>query len=139
MHTNLSAQSRKIFLVSMLGGIILILFSMGGSSPIAHAQEQGTLSPRSVEAVAVSTDAPFSSPHYIVETKILPDGTLIEEQKVNGPPVPPAGFEQERQPVGLPKSDGSAVDAIGDPGSPAYVLGCSSTAALDVARRQDNP
>jgi hypothetical protein len=123
----------------MLAGIILILSSLSISSPTAHAQEQGTPPPRMLDAVTVmpDSDTPSPSQYYSVSTLSLSNGELIDQHHINGPSAPPPGFELERQPVGLPKTGDTAEPSIGEPDAPAYVLGCSSTAAVDIVVPQD--
>ncbi len=137
MHTHFSARSRKIVLVAIFGGLMLILSAIGMGSPVAHAQEGGTPPPRMVELVTITPEAPASSQYYSVSTELLPDGTLIQQLIIHGPPVPPAGFEEERKPVRLPKSGDATEEIIGDPSSPAYVFGCSVTAAGGIGGKMD--
>lgn len=129
MHTSLSARNRKILFVSMLAGIILILSSLGMSSPVAHAQEQGTPPPRMLEVATVMPDSPPTGRYYSVDTGLLSSGELIDRHNINGPSVPPPGFELERQPVGLPHSGDTEENDIGVEDAPAYVYGCSPTGA----------
>jgi len=121
MYTNISARIRKIFLGLVLGMIVLALSSAGGGSPVAHAQDVELLQ---------------QAGQYTDRTIPFPDGLPIEEHTINGPIVPPAGFEFERQAVALPKSDGETIEAIGLPGS-VWVFGCSASAAGEIAQMDD--
>ena len=118
MHTNPRTKIRKSLLGLMLVGILLTLCSIGNGSPTASAQEAGS---------------PQPGEYYTANTLSLPDGTLIEKHIINGPSVPPSGFEVERQAVPLPKSNGTTTNSIGGGGGPVYVLSCSATSAGDIA------
>ncbi|HLO32066.1 MAG TPA: C39 family peptidase [Anaerolineales bacterium] len=119
MHTNISARTRKILLGSLFGGIILIFCFLGNGSPIARAQEIQT---------------PGPNPYYTVDTLALPDGMLIEKHAINGPILPPPGFETERQTVDVSTSSARIIDNV-----PAYTwtLGCSAGADGMIAAFND--
>ena len=92
MRTNLTTRSRKIFLWM----IVLILCFTGIGSPHALAQEAG---------MPLDTNDTIS-------TVALSNGTLLKKHIINGSPVPPPGYELERQAVALPESDGATINAI---------------------------
>ena len=96
MNAKLSTKIRKSLLGLMLVGVVLTLSSLGNGSPIARAQEAGM---------------PQPGEYYTVSTQSLQDGTLIERHIINGPSVPPSGFEAERQAVALPKSNGTTINS----------------------------
>jgi YD repeat-containing protein len=89
MHTKLNDQIRKVLFGVMLGGIALFLSLGASGSPVAHAQEAWAHDPGA---------------YYTVTTVTLSDGNIIEKDNINGPPVPPPGFEVERQAVSLPEA-----------------------------------
>src|SRR5574339_350695 len=78
---------------------------------------------------------------YSASSITLPDGSVIQKIIADGPPKPPPGFEMQRKPVTLPKPDGKTTNvvetAVGSGGggtvAPAYVAGCASTSAGDIA------
>jgi hypothetical protein len=121
MHTNLSTRSRKNFLRFLSVGIILIFCTMAIGSPMVHAQEGGR--------------PPVT--HSVIEVVTLADGTNLQRHNINGPILPPPGFEAERQPVPLPKSNTGASKTLGGTGTDAWVGGCSSTAASEIVRYYD--
>jgi len=122
MHTKLNDQIRKVLFRLMLGGIALFLSLGASGSPVAHAQEAWAHEPGA---------------YYTVTTITLPDGTIIEEDNINGPPVPPPGFEVERQPVSLPEADSAA--GINTLTVPAFnwVFGCSAVSGAMIAGYYD--
>ena len=121
MHTKLNAQISKVLLGFMLGGMVLFL-CFGASGPTARAQEAGT---------------PEPNPYYTVNTVTLSDGTIIEEDIINGPPVPPPGFEVERQAVSLPESDIAAGTNTLTVPAFNWVFGCSSVSGAMIAGYYD--
>ena len=137
MHIKLSNRNHKVFFVSILSAIILIFASTGFDAARVHAQE-GTPPPRKLEAVTVPPEAPQEQGRYYrAKTFALSDGTLVTGHTINGPAVPPSGFEVERQAVALPQLNGLIANAIAGitanavapNGGPLYSLGCSPTAA----------
>jgi hypothetical protein len=138
MHTNLGARTRRLLLGCLLGVMVLSLFSGGTGSSIARAQE--AVRPQPVINGTVDTLREMSLPaaYYTADTIMLSNGKLIKKHIINGSPEPPPGFELERQPVALPKSNGTTNESIGLPGS-VWLLGCSAGAATDVAAMYDQP
>ena len=118
MYTDRSARIRKLLLRFMLMGIVLSLLSASGS-PTVHAQDVGT--PQTTEQPAVRT-LPLS------------DQPLIEEHVINGSPVPPPGFETERQSVEVFPSSAIIIENV-----PTYTwsLGCSAGGGGIVAAFND--
>ena len=96
MHTSSNAYIRKILAGFMLAAILLSMLTAGGL-PAVHAQEAETPTP---------TD-------QTVERTPFQDGRVIEEHSIIGLVEPPPGFEEERQPVILPKTDDTTTAAIG--------------------------
>jgi hypothetical protein len=125
MHTSLSVPNRKMFLIAILSGIILILSSLGIGAPVAHAQEEPP-PPRRLESVTVLPEAPQEQGRYYrTRTLALSDGTLVTEHTINGPAVPPTGL-------------GVTPNAIAPNGGPLYLLSCSTTAAADILRTDES-
>ena len=121
MHTSSNARIRKILAGFLLAAFLLSLLTTGGS-PAVHAQEAGT---------PVPTD-------QTVERVPFQDGRVIEEHSIIGLVEPPPGFEEERQPVILPKTGDTTIESIGLPGS-QWLFGCSAGAAQEVAAGYDQP
>ena len=122
MHTNLSARSRRTFQAAIAGGMILLLLSINIGLPIAYAQK---------------AEVQLPGTHYSASTVAVSNGPRLQRHNINGPAVPPPGFEAERQPVALPKSNGATTNAIGGSGGPVYVLSCAATSAADITAIYD--
>ena len=122
MHTKLNDQIRKVLFRFMLGGIALFLSLGASGSPVAHAQEAWALDP---------------GPYYTVTAVTLSDGNIIEEIIINGPPVPPPGFEVERQAVSLPEPDSAAGINILTVPAFNWVFGCSAVSGAMIAGYYD--
>jgi len=71
------------------------------------------------------------SEYYRVETRVLDDGTSIDQVVINGPPTPPIGFERPTAP--------GYVEAAATLPVPAYnwSFGCSATSASMIAAYYD--
>ncbi|MCX6035203.1 MAG: C39 family peptidase [Chloroflexi bacterium] len=115
-------QYRKFLYGIALAGMVLIIWFGLSGSPAVRAQEAAT---------------PTPNDYYTVNQVSLSDGTVIEKMIINGPPVPPPGFEIERQAVSLPKADASA--SINVLTVPAYnwVFGCSAVSGAMIAGYYD--
>ena len=75
--------------------------------------------------------------YYTAKDVTLPDGTLLQQVVINGPPQPPPGFEVERQAVSLPEPDiAAAVNTLTVPAF-NWVFGCSAVSASMIAGYQD--
>jgi hypothetical protein len=110
-----------MFGIALLVTILCLGFGLSGS-PSALAQEAVTPSPNA---------------YYSVSTVTLSDGTLVDQEIINGPSVPPPGFELERQAVSLPEP--ITVAGINTLTVPAYdwVFGCSSVSGAMIAAYYD--
>jgi hypothetical protein len=122
MITRLNAQIRKMLLGLMLVGIVLSLCFGADGSPVSRAQEVTT---------------PESNDYYTVNVIAFSDGTVIEEDIINGPSSPPPGFEVERQAVSLPKSDSAAGVNILTAPAFNWVFGCSAVSGAMIAGYYD--
>ncbi len=109
MHTRLNAQIRKVLLGFMLGVIVLFHCSGASGSPVFSTELIATTKPNK---------------YYTVNTLRLSDGTAIEEAIINGPPVPPPGFEVERQAVSMPEPDSAAGIKVLTVPAFDWVFGC---------------
>jgi|GEM_PF-903326 len=91
----------------------------------------------SQDALAQTAATPKPNEHYSVNTITLSDGTVVEQDIINGPPVPPPGFEVERRAVALPEPNGLA--GINTLTVPAYtwVFGCSAVSGAMIAAYYD--
>ena len=122
MRTKFNVQIKKVLLGFMLVEIVLFLcFGTSGSS-VAHAQDSMTLE---------------SGKYYTVNAVTLSDGTILEEVIINGPPVPPPGFEVERQAVSLPEPDIAAGINILTVPAFNWVFGCSAVSGAMIAGYYD--
>ncbi|MCX6034295.1 MAG: hypothetical protein NTV38_04865 [Chloroflexi bacterium] len=95
---------RPLLYVSVLVGMILSFCFGMNDSPPARAQEAWTETPTETTAPTTAptkTAITTPNPYYTVNLVTLADGTVVEEDIINGPPVPPPGFEIERQAVSL--------------------------------------
>jgi YD repeat-containing protein len=122
MHTKLNDRFRKVLFRFMLGGIALFL---GLGSAVVHAQEARVLE---------------SGPYHSVTAVTLPEGNIIEEIIINGPPVPPPGFEVERQAVSLPEAAVAAalgIKILTEVPAFSWVLGCSAVSGAMIAGYYD--
>jgi hypothetical protein len=106
----------------MLGGIALFLSLCAGVIPLAYAQEAG---------------APITGKYYTVTPLTLSGGTLIDEVIINGPPVPPPGFEVQRQAVSLPKPGIFAGTKTLTVPAFNWVMGCSAVSGAMIAGYYD--
>lgn len=121
MHARLNAQFCKVLLV--LGAITLFHWSEASGKPVSSAELVATTKPNK---------------HYTVNTFRLPDGTMIEEGIINGPPTPPPGFEIERQAVTLPEPDSAAgISILGEVPAFNWVFGCSAVSGAMIAGYYD--
>ncbi len=86
------------------------------------------------ENLAVCLQKEEINPYLNLETYALADGTRLELEIINGPPVPPPGYESERTVTTAPALTR---------GTPAYfpsfswVLGCSAVSAAMIAGHHD--
>lgn len=81
--------------------------------------------------VAGAQDIGTLNGYYSVKTLVLAGGSDIDELTINGPPVPPPGFELERTPVSLPRPAGR-VNTLTVPAF-NWVFGCSSVSGAMIA------
>ena len=121
MHTRLSIQIRKSLFVFILGGLVLFLCFGAIGSPAAHAQQNVT---------------PEPGKYYTVEAACLPNGDAIEKDTINGPSVPPPGFETQRQPVMPSEVKSASVNMLTVPAF-NWVFGCSAVSGAMIAAYYD--
>jgi hypothetical protein len=86
MHANVNIREALIWFMAVM--IMLVCCCCGASKSSDSGQS-----------------APVKNRYYNVTTMTLPNGKVIEKDVINGPPTPPPGFEKERRPVILPKSN----------------------------------
>ena len=113
----------RIFLcgIALAGMVLIIWFGLSGS-PAVRAQEAAT---------------PTPNEYYTVNLVTLVDGTVIEEMIIKGPPVPPPGFEIERQEVSLPETNISAgINVLTVPAFD-WIFGCSAVSGAMIAGYYD--
>jgi hypothetical protein len=129
------------FLFGMtLAGMILVFYFGISTSSAVSAHEVGTATPTDTTTptkTLVETTAPESNDYYTVNTVNLSDGTIIEEDIINGPPEPPPGFEVERQSVSLPEPDSAAGINILTVPAFNWVFGCSAVSGAMIAGYYD--
>lgn len=119
-------QKRTLIAVIMV--LIMILTSVASNGQASAPEENGTL-----DALAQGGDNPYFTEREIV----LNDGSIVNEVIINGPPEPPPGYEEERQPVFFPES--SPEKGVKILNVPAYkwVYGCSAVSAAMIAAYYD--
>ncbi|MGE5462744.1 MAG: S-layer homology domain-containing protein [Syntrophothermus sp.] len=138
MSVNPRDRLRRILLGTLLGVMILSLFSSGSGSSIVRAQDAQPPQVMMHQNTSVLVESQQLVPYEAAGTIELANGKIIKKHSINGPLQPPPGFEKQRQPVALPKANGRTTNAISLPGS-NWVLGCSAGAAADIAAGQDQP
>jgi len=116
MRTKFNAQVCKVLLGFMLVGIVLSYGSVSLADPSAP---------------------PPKNKYFSVTTETVQNGMDVDKTIINGPPVPPPGFEVQRQAVSLPEPDSSA--SIKTLTVPAFnwVFGCSSVSGAMIAGYYD--
>ncbi len=150
MNDKTNNQFRKFFYGISGAGIILFLCFELSASPAARAKGAWTETPTETtaptktpitiseppETLAVTTTTGLNG-YYSVNSLTLSDGTVIGEMIINGPPVPPPGFEIERQAVSLPEPLSAA--GINILAVPAFnwLFGCSAVSAAMIAGYYD--
>ena len=122
MRIKINIQIRKVLLGFLLVEIVLFLCFGTSVSSAAHVQDSITLE---------------SSEYYTVNAVTLSDGTVVEETIINGPPIPPPGFELERQAVSLPEPDSAAGTNILTVPAFNWVFGCSAVSGAMIAGYYD--
>ena len=122
MHTKLNNHIRKTLFKSVCGGMGLFFILGAGNALVSYAQEKRAYD---------------TSKYYTVTTVTLSDGTRVERIDINGPPVPPPGFEIERLKASLPKPHIAA--GINTLTVPAFnwVFGCSAVSGAMIAGYYD--
>ena len=113
-------MSKKVF-QKIARGLIVVALLLSATNLTVFAQE---------------TPPPIPTVEYfIVETKVLDDGTSIDKILINGPPTPPVGYE--RTTVELPEPNPEA--GLVTLSVPAYnwSFGCSATSASMIAAFYD--
>lgn len=124
MNAKSNFQIRKFFLyATWLTAMLLILWFGTSNSSVVRAQGPVTQVP--------------NSQYFTSTPRTLDDGTILDETIINGPSTPPPGYELERSPVALPRSNqpmGTKSITV-----PAYnwVYGCSSVSASMIAGYYD--
>ena len=102
------------------------------------------LIPASIYAQSGTTKTPHTqgpvqqlNKYFSTQTTMYSDGTILSRSIINGPPVPPQGYELERATVSLPKPN--PVMAINTLTVPAFrwVFGCSAVSGAMIAGYYD--
>jgi hypothetical protein len=111
----------------MYGSILVgILLSVLVASNLSNARAQ--------EAVT-----PTPGDYYSVNKVTLADGSAIEELIINGPPVPPPGFEIQRQAVSQSETLSSAgINILQKVPAFNWEFGCSAVSGAMIAGYYDN-
>jgi hypothetical protein len=155
MKVNNSNQIIKLlFGIALAGTILLIGIGMSGS-PVARAQEawtdtpiqstspgdtpfpiQGTPEP-TLPPQSLPTSAPASNDFYSLNALSVSNGIVIDQMIIHGPPVPPPGFEIQRQAVPLPEILSSAGTNILTVPAYPWVYGCSAVSGAMIAGYYD--
>ena len=108
-------------------------------SPVARAQEAERPTESMPTPATVVAQGPLQqiNAHFSTQAITYSDGKSLERIIINGPPVPPPGYELERTSVALPKADrqmGTKTLIV-----PAFdwVFGCSSVSGAMIAGYYD--
>jgi len=118
--------TRKILYGIMSLAVFLAAFGAGNLPP-ARAQEGGTATP----------PPSLIREYFSTRTVVLADGTSLDEDMINGPSTPPAGYELERTAVALPESNlEMAIKTLGVPAFD-WSFGCSATSGAMIAGYYD--
>lgn len=116
MHIKFNAQLCKMLLRFMLVGIVLSYGSVSLADP--------------------STPSPTNK-YLTVTTETLQNGMDVDKTTINGPPVPPPGFEVQRQAVSLPEPNSSASTKTLTVPAFNWVFGCSAVSGAMIAGYYD--
>ena len=123
MNAKSNNRIRKFLYGVVLAGMMLFLCLGVSGSPAAHAQEAQTPEP--------------NTEYFTVITTTLDDGRSIDEYIINGPPTPPAGYEDERAAVDLPEpNQQTTIHSLTVPAF-NWVFGCSSVSGAMIAGYYD--
>jgi molybdopterin-binding protein len=116
MRSKFNAQVCKVLLGFMLVGIVLSYGSVSFADP---------------------SSPPSKNKYFSVTTETVQDGRDVDKIIINSPPIPPPGFELQRQAVSLPVPDSSA--GIKTLSVPAFnwVFGCSAVSGAMIAGYYD--
>ncbi len=114
--------------LALFVAIVAILLSIGLAAPSSTAYAEGGEPPTQTPSGATT------SPYLTVETLTLPNGTSLIDTIIDGPPIPPVGFEAQRAPVEVFPAAARTLTV------PAFswVFGCSSVSAAMIAGYYDN-
>ena len=128
---------KKSTAIKLLLVCFLVYFAVS-SLPAAYGQDiqHSTQNAPSVGTLVEVTPLVVSQ-HFIINALKFSDGTVLEEDKIIGPPVPPPGYELERMRVELP--EGSLQFGVATLTVPAYnwVFGCSAVSGAMIAAYYD--
>jgi len=116
MRTKFNAQVCKVLLGFMLVGIVL---SYGSVS------------------LADQSTPPQKNKYFSVTTETVQDGMDVDKTIINSPPIPPPGFEIQRQAVSLPEPDRAAGTNILTVPAFNWVFGCSAVSGAMIAGYYD--
>jgi hypothetical protein len=122
MYLGVKDQLCEVLAGFMLWGVTLLI-CFGISLPQA--------------ASALETVATKSGKYFTTNTKMLPDGALIDETIINGPATPPPGFELQRKAVSFPAPNRTAgANTLSVPAF-NWVFGCSAVSGAMIASYYD--
>ena len=116
MHMLVSLKLRKALSWIVFPILILALWFGGSGPPAVHAQ---------------------ANQYFTEKTVALADGTSLIKYTINGPSVPPPGYDLERSVVALPKPNPAAGVNTLDVPAFDYYFGCAATSASMIAAYYD--
>ena len=116
MRTKFNAQVCKVLLGFMLVGIVLSYGSVSLADPSAP---------------------PPKNKYFTVTTETVQNGMDVDKVIINSPPIPPPGFEIQRQAVALPEPDSAAGINILTVPAFNWVFGCSAVSGAMIAGYYD--
>jgi hypothetical protein len=125
---------------SQFAGILAVLgLILGNAVGAAYAQEAERPTQATPTTPIPVAQGPLQqiNKYFSTQTMTYNDGTGIEKTIINGPPVPPPGYEFDRTSVALPES--SKEMAVKTLTVPAFnwVFGCSSVSGAMIAGYYD--
>ena len=130
---------RKTLTVIILSGLLGYLCFGGGGWSTVHAQESDRLTDTELTTPVPSAQAtsPSNNEYFISKTITFSGGASLEEYIINGPPLPPPGYELERTAVFLPESNKTlGIKTLIVPVF-RWSFGCSATSGAMIAGYHD--
>jgi hypothetical protein len=132
----MNTKQRFSQFASILAILGLILCNAVGAAYAQEAERPAQATPTTRIPIAQGALQQINE-HFSTQTIMYSDGTTLERAIINGPPVPPPGYELERASVALPQS--AQEMGLKTLTVPAFnwVFGCSSVSGAMIAGYYD--